>query len=319
MTPHRIVFFLYPGVAAYDVAGPAQAFSCVGDNAYELVFASVSGGLISSDCQGLSFGSVAEKELVEPIDTLVLPGGTDAPTAAASLRVSDAVSRLAARATRIACVCTGAFLAAEAGLLSGHRVVTHWRYCDLFASRFRDVQLHRDPIWLEDGNVWSSAGVSAGVDLALALIQRDYGAIPALEAARELVVFFKRPGGQSQFSNVLSAQIADANGPLGAVFAWAAANPSADLRPEILAERAGMTPRTFARTCVSRTGLTPSKAIEAIRVQTARQSVEQSDAPLAVIASRYGFGDEQRMRRAFTRQINATPTEIRRRFKPVQA
>jgi transcriptional regulator GlxA family with amidase domain len=162
--------------------------------------------------------------------------------------------------------------------------------------------------------VWSSAGISAGVDLTLALIEKDQGVSVALEVARELVVFLKRPGSQSQFSTVLSAQISDADGPLGPLFAWIADHLDADLRSEVLAERAGMSLRTFARTFVARTGLTPAKAVEMIRIQSAREAIEQSDTPLGVIAARCGFGDEQRMRRAFLRQFNSTPTDIRARF-----
>jgi transcriptional regulator GlxA family with amidase domain len=190
----------------------------------------------------------------------------------------------------------------------------HWRYCDQFANRYHDVQLERDRIWVLDGPVWSSAGISAGVDLTLALIENDQGVSVALQVARELVVFLKRPGGQSQFSTVLSGQISDADGPLGRLFAWMADHLDADLRAAVLAEKAGMSLRTFARTFVTRTGLTPAKAVEMVRVQAAREAIEQSDTPLGVIAARCGFGDEQRMRRAFLRQFNSTPAGIRARF-----
>jgi transcriptional regulator GlxA family with amidase domain len=167
--------------------------------------------------------------------------------------------------------------------------------------------------------MWSSAGISAGVDLTLALIEKDQGVSVALQVARELVVFLKRPGGQSQFSTVLSGQISDADGPLGPLFAWIADHLDADLRAEVLAEKAGMSLRTFARTFVTRTGLTPAKAVEMVRIQAAREAIEQSDTPLGVIAARCGFGGEQRMRRAFLRQFNATPADIRARFSLMTA
>lgn len=315
MEPHRVCFLIYPGVASYDVAGPAQALAVVGAGCYEVTIASVSGGLIESDCPGLSFGSVRAGDGLGQIDTLVLPGGFDAPSAAKDEAMIEVVKQLSSRAARIACVCTGAFLAAEAGLLKNRRAATHWRYCDLFADRFGDIALERDRIWVQDGSIWSSAGVSAGVDLTLALIEKDHGVATALKVARELVVFLKRPGGQSQFSTVLSGQIADAGGPLEQLLAWVANNLSADLRVEVLAEKVQMSPRTFTRTCTSRIGLSPAKAVEKMRVQAARESIEQSDTPLGVIATRYGFGDEQRMRRAFQRNARISPSQIRARFQ----
>jgi transcriptional regulator GlxA family with amidase domain len=313
---HQVCFLIYPGVASYDVAGPAQALAAAGGGRYNVTVASVSGALIESDCPGLSFGSVRAVEATERINTLFLPGGRDAPTAARDTELVRAVENLAARSDRVACVCTGAFLAAEAGLLRGRRASTHWRYCDLFAARFSDTDLDRDRIWVQDGAIWSSAGISAGVDLTLALIEKDHGVAVALEVARELVVFLKRPGGQSQFSTVLWGQIADAGGPLQSLFAWIADNLGEDLRAEALAERAGMSPRTFARACVARIGLTPAKAVEMMRVQAARESIEQTDTPFVTIAKRYGFGDEQRMRRAFQRHARITPSDIRTRFRP---
>jgi transcriptional regulator GlxA family with amidase domain len=314
MSPHRVSFLIYPGVASYDVAGPAQALASAGERRYDVTLLSVSGGLVESDCPGLSFGSVPAASTRGPIDTLIIPGGRDAPTTAKDPDLITEVKRLAARAKRVACVCTGAFLSAEAGLLAGRLATTHWRYCDQFADRFHDVQLERDRIWVQDGPMWSSAGISAGVDLTLALIEKDQGITVALQVARELVVFLKRPGGQSQFSTVLSGQISDADGPLGPLFAWIADHLDADLRTEVLAEKAGMSLRTFARTFVTRTGLTPAKAVEMVRLQAAREAIEQSDTPLGVIAARCGFGDEQRMRRAFLRQFNSTPADIRARF-----
>jgi transcriptional regulator GlxA family with amidase domain len=316
MNPHGVSFLIYSGVASYDVAGPAQALASAGERRYDVTLLSVSGGLIESDCPGVSFGSAPAASINGAIDTLIVPGGRDAPTTAKDPALIAEVKRLAARAKRVACVCTGAFLAAEAGLLTGRRAATHWRYCDLFADRFHDVQLERDRIWVQDGPVWSSAGISAGVDLTLALIEKDHGVGVALQVARELVVFLKRPGGQSQFSTVLSGQISGADGPLGPLFAWIADHLDADLRADALAEKVNMSPRTFARTFVARTGLTPAKAIELIRVQSAREAIEQSNTPLGVIAARCGFGDEQRMRRAFLRQLNATPADIRSRISP---
>jgi transcriptional regulator GlxA family with amidase domain len=313
-SPRSICFLIYPGVASFDVAGPVQAFRAAGLNRYNVVLCSIAGGLTESDCPGVAFGSVSAATHKTPIDTLIIPGGTDAPEAANDPVLVQWVGRLAGRASRVACVCTGAFLAAEAGLLEGRRAATHWNRCDEFSRRFPKVKLERDPIWIKDGGVWTSAGVSAGVDLALALIEEDLGSEIALQAARMLVVFLKRPGGQSQFSTLLSGQIADAGGPLQKLLAWIADNLGADLRAEVLADRAGMSLRTFARSCVSQTGMTPAKLVETLRVQAAREAIEKSGTPLESIAVRFGFGDEQRMRRAFVRLLNVTPSDIRARF-----
>ena len=275
---------------------------------------SVTGGLVESDCPGVAFGSVPTASVIDPIDTLIIPGGNAAPEAANDPVLVQWVGQLARRASRVACVCTGAFFAAEAGLLTGRRAATHWRFCDELEHRFRNIKVERDPIWIRDGGIWTSAGISAGVDLTLALIEEDLGIEVALQAARELVVFFKRPGGQSQFSTLLSGQIADAKGPLQDLLAWIADNLQADLRAEILADGVGMSLRTFARNCVAHTGMPPAKLVETLRVEAAREAIEKSDTPFESIAVRYGFGDEQRMRRAFVRQVRATPNDIRTRF-----
>jgi transcriptional regulator GlxA family with amidase domain len=316
----KVCFLIYPGVASYDVAGPVQALRATGLGVYDVTLASVAGGLVESDCPGVAFGSVAASTIVGPIDTLVIPGGNDAPQAVDDPDLIRCVEDLARRASRVACVCTGAFLAAKAGLLTARRAATHWRYCDELERRFPDTKVERDPIWIREDRIWTSAGISAGVDLTLALIEEDLGIESALEAARELVVFFKRPGGQSQFSTLLSGQIADARGPLRKLLAWVADNLGADLRAETLAERAGMSLRTLARTCVASTGMTPAKLVESLRVQAAREAIERSDTPFETIAVRYGFGDDQRMRRAFVRQLHVTPNDIRSRFggSPVQ-
>ena len=321
MDPHRVSFLIYPGISPFDVAGPGKALALAaeGGGRYEVTLRSVKGGLIESDCPGVSFNSVSSLPSPPTIDTLFIPGGLNAATASKDPELVATAKRLAACAKRIACVCTGAFLAAEAGLLTGRRAATHWRFCSQFVERFHDVKLEPDKIWVQDGDVWSSAGVSAGVDLTLALIEKDHGGPLALRVARDLVVFFKRPGGQSQFSTVLSGQIADADGTLGPLLAWIADNLNADLRAETLAERANMSLRNFARSFTARTGMTPAKAVELIRIQAAREAIEQSETRLGVIAARCGFGDEQRMRRAFMRHLNANPADIRARFSLFRA
>jgi transcriptional regulator GlxA family with amidase domain len=225
------------------------------------------------------------------------------------------ISRVLPKSRRVASVCLGAFALAGTGVLDGKRAVTHWRYCPRLQSSFPDIRVEPNAIFVKDGRVWSSAGVSAGIDLALAMIEEDFGHAVALDVARRLVVFLKRPGGQSQFSTVLAAQASDVEGRFSALHAWIIENIASDLSVEKLAEKAGMTPRTFARTYANRTGLTPASSVEALRVETARMLLERRQIDGVVeVAKRAGFGDDERMRRAFLRHLGVSPTEYRNRF-----
>jgi transcriptional regulator GlxA family with amidase domain len=217
-------------------------------------------------------------------------------------------------------VCTGAFYLAAAGLLDGRRATTHWRDAPHLAQRFPSVQVDADPIFIRDvgrregeGVVWTSAGVTAGIDLALALIEEDLGHAVAMQAARRLVVFMKRPGGQSQFSAALAAQ-ASANGPFDALHSWMAAHLRDDLSVERLAERIRMSPRTFARRYVDEVGRTPAKTVSALRLEAASRALAESRRPLKRIALDCGFGSEQNLRRAFLRRFGVLPLDYRERF-----
>jgi transcriptional regulator GlxA family with amidase domain len=225
----------------------------------------------------------------------------------------DWVRQRTKKARRVASVCTGAFLLAASGALDGRRAVTHWSYCAELARRFPAVRVESDPIFVRDGSVWTSAGVTAGIDLALALIEEDLGHAVAIEAARRLVVFMKRPGGQSQFSAALAAQ-ASASGPFEALHSWMAAHLRDDLSVERLAERARMTPRTFARRYVDEVGRTPARTVSALRLEAASRSLAESRRPLKRIALDCGFGSEQNLRRAFMRRFGVLPLEYRERF-----
>ena len=211
---------------------------------------------------------------------------------------------------RPASVCTGAFLLAAAGLLDGRRAATHWAECERLARRHPRVRVESDPIFVEDEGVWTSAGVTAGIDLALALMERDVGRATALAVARRLVVFLKRPGGQAQFSAALALQ---ASGSFEELHAWMREHPSADLRVPALAARAGLSERTFARRYAAETGLTPARAVERVRVEAARAALG-GPASLKVVARGCGFGSEETMRRGFLRVIGVGPSEYRRRF-----
>jgi transcriptional regulator GlxA family with amidase domain len=316
----QIVILAFPGVTLLDVSGPAQVFAELGEielpgPGYALSYVSKDGGLVPTDV-GLMIDT-GPLSALQPsdVDTLLIPGGPGIWKLRQDATVMRWIERALPDARRIASVCLGAFALAWAGALDGKRAATHWRYCPRLQDSFPNVKVEPDAIFVRDGRVWSSAGVSAGIDLALAMIEEDFGHTIALDIARRLVVFLKRPGGQSQFSTVLAAQASDVEGRFSALHAWIIENIASDLRVETLAAKAGMSPRTFARTYVSRTGMTPAHGVEALRVETARLLLESRQIDNVVeVAKRAGFGDDERMRRAFLKHLGVSPSEYRRRF-----
>jgi transcriptional regulator GlxA family with amidase domain len=248
------------------------------------------------------------------IDTLVVAGGVGTARALGDRGLIAFVRSAAARARRVASVCTGAFVLAEAGLLDGRRATTHWSACAQLAARYPKVSVDPDPIFVRDGRIWSSAGVTAGMDLALALVEQDHGRDVALGVARELVLFLKRPGGQAQFSAQLQAQLAE-RAPLRDLQAWMADHPGADLSVEALARRVAMSPRHFARVFKQETGATPARAALAARVEAARRRLEDGADGLEGVADACGFGSAEVMRRAFLRTLRVGPAVYRRRFQ----
>ena len=318
--PRLIVFLVYAGVKLLDLAGPLQVFADAarsggGLPAYRTRVVSLDGGTVPSDTAvplpSAPFAALAE----EPIDTLLVVGGNGVFAAMQDTRLVEGLQRLAAGSRRVGSICSGAFLLAAAGLLSGKRAVTHWDHCARLAAYDPDIEVEDDPIYIEDGGVWTSAGVTAGIDLALAMVAEDLGRPRAMALARNLVTFMVRPGGQSQFSPVLARQLADAEGRFDGLHHWMAANLDADLRVEALADQAGMSPRTFARLYVEHTGQTPAKAVEAMRVEAARGLLETGDLPVSQVAVRCGFGDDERLRRAFLRSLQVPPAAYRERFR----
>ena len=321
-TPERrkIAILAYPGVTLLDIAGPAQVFASVKNppdvvSPYETVVVSRTGGMIPTDA-GMSLETRRFKTLDDTaLDTLIVPGGPGVWQAQADPRLVKWIAATAATTRRVASVCLGTFLLAETGLLDGRRAVTHWRQCDRLRERFPRIRTDPDAIFVRDGSVWSSAGVSAGIDLALAMVEEDFGHSTALDVARRLVVFLKRPGGQSQFSSALATQSSDVDGRFDDLHGWIMANLADDLRVEALAAWAGMTPRSFARAYKARTGSTPARAVEALRIEAAcRLLADKITLTVAEIAFRCGFGDDERMRRAFIRRLGISPAEYRRRF-----
>lgn len=315
----RVVILVYRGVTLLDVTGPAQVFCTARVLApeaanYEIVLASRSPSPVVTDAGVALITASLRQASARPIDTLLVAGGLGVFRACEDAALVRWIRAQGARSRRAGSTCMGAFLAAEAGLARGARVATHWRWCDELRRRHPDLDVDADAVFVNRGRLWSSAGVTAGIDMALAMVEADHGPDLALNVARSLVVYLKRPGGQSQFSVALADQIADRDGRFEALHRWIASHPRADLRVERLAERAGMSPRTFARVYAARMGVTPAKAVERIRVESARRLLEQRTMSIAEVARRCGFGSHERLRRAFARMLLTTPTTYRQRF-----
>jgi len=316
----RIVIFTFPGSQSLDVAGPLEVFAATertsGTQRYTTEVVAPAAGTVRT-MSGL--GLVADAAIADvrgPIDTLVVAGGDEAGIGAmlTDAAVLAEVRRLAAASRRVASVCSGAFVLAAAGLLDGRRATTHWSACDRLARGFPAVTVERDPIFVRDGNVFTSAGVTAGIDLSLALMEEDHGHTVAMGVARQLVVFLKRPGGQAQFSAALATQTADRD-DVTDVQTWIADHLAADLSVPALAERAVMSPRHFARVFRAATGATPARYVEQARVEAARRRLEESDDGVDTVAASCGFGTAETMRRAFLRAVHVAPTDYRRRFR----
>ncbi|MEU3270163.1 GlxA family transcriptional regulator [Saccharomonospora sp. NPDC006951] len=322
MPASTVLIVLFDGVQSLDVTGPLEVF--VGANqwlaargeepAYDVATAVLGGGHVRTS-SGLTV--VADTDLRERdhADVLLVPGGQGSrtpegldPELVAWLREAGP------RSTRVVSVCTGAFLLAEAGLLSGRRATTHWAYCATLAERYPDVEVLPDPIFVRDGELTTSAGVTAGIDLTLALIEDELGRTAALTIARYLVVFLRRPGNQAQFSAQLATQTARRD-PLREVQRWISEHPGADLSVPVLAARASLSPRQFARAFTEQVGMPPGRYVDRVRLEAARRRLEDEGCGVEETAKSCGFGTAEAMRRAFLKVLGVGPSEYRRRFR----
>lgn len=318
--PYRVVLVAYDGMNVLDLCGPLQALATAtrhggadAPHRYDTIVASAEGGLVMTSA-GLAIDTVAVDSLAGcPIDTLIAPGGTNSEVYSAPQKLIDWVALRAPAVRRLCSVCTGAFLLAQAGQLEGKKVATHWEWVTRLRENHPGIDVDADRIFVRDGSLWTSAGVTAGIDMTLALIEDDFGHQAAIDTARRLVMFIKRSGGQSQFSAPLAAQLRDPGG-FGDLHAWIATNLQMHLTVERLADQVHMSPRTFARTYTARMGVTPAKMVESIRLEAACRSLQDSEQPLKAIANHVGYGDEQAMRRAFERQFGIGPRLYRDRF-----
>lgn len=314
----KVALVGYPGAQSLDIVGPLEVFSMAnrfGDpRSYEVILASAAGGTIVCN-SGLHLGgSVALADLPGDLDTILVSGGSDdALRRAADEQVLAWLSHRAQTTPRVGSVCSGALILAAAGVLDGRRATTHWRYCEEMRTVRPAVRLEPDAIFVADPPFYTSAGVTAGIDLCLSLVEADQGPQVALAIARNLVLFMRRPGGQTQYSAGLNVQAA-ATPRLRQLIADVTADPSGDLCVPRMAERAGMSERTFSRVFQKETGVGPASFVEMARVDRAKALLETSDWPLARVAERAGFGSVEGLHRAFNKRVGATPGEYRERF-----
>jgi len=319
-----IVFLAAPSSQILDVAGPFQIFVRAAElfvqeyparkAPYNVLLASTTRRKsVATNCGLVLTGAKTFRTLRGPIDTLLVAGGSGVETATQDKELLLWLQKAAQRVRRIGSICTGAFLLASAGLLDGKRAATHWKWAAELANKFKHTTVDPDPIYIRDGNTYTTAGITAGMDLALALVEDDLGAPMALKVAREMVLYLRRAGGQSQFSTALSLQASDRK-QIEEIRSWAQDNLRQDLPVEKLAAKAGMSPRNFARVFLKDTGTTPARFVHCLRVEAARRRLEESRDKLEKVAIDCGFGSIQSLRRSFFRVLHVPPNDYRHRF-----
>lgn len=319
----RMAIVTVPSVQMLDVAGPMDVFSEANaqlrdPNAYQVKIV----GLSSEPVRALNgtrfLPDMTINSSLEGFDTLMVAGSPGIREYESHPALIDWIAREAHHVRRIGSVCTGALILANAGVLNGRRATTHWNFAGRLAANFPEIEVEANTIYVKDGPVYSCAGVTASVDLALAMVEEDHGRAIALRIAKQLILFLKRSGGQSQFSVHLETQIAEI-GPIRDIHEWILGNIAGDLSIEALAARAGMSSRNFARLFKRETDMTPGDYVEATRVEVARRMIEEGGIPLKRVASLCGFTDQNGLRRAFMRRIDVTPVEYREQFRPAEA
>ena len=307
----KIGFLVFPEFQILDLTGPLAAFEMptryVVPKPYRLQVLSESGGLVKSS-SGLAVAT--ERIGASHFDTVIAVGGLGAFEAARSVRIKTFVRRAAKTCRRLTSVCSGTFILAAAGLLDGLRATTHWRAAALLQRKYPDIRVESDRIFVKQGSIWTAAGVTAGIDLALALIEEDLGPEIAKTTARQLVVYYRRPGGQSQFSELLELEATSER--VQHALSYARAHLGKVKSVEQLAKAASLSPRQFGRLFLAETGQTPARAVEKLRTELAKSRIEQSDEPIESIARTVGFSDPERMRRAFVRVYGQPPQALRR-------
>ena len=311
----RAVMFVYDGVQVLDVAGTAQALTTANEEGavpqYDLRLCALTAGTVmTASGFAIMAGSLPRSG---PIDTVFIPGGPGVHRLRLSPDAISALLRLSRRARRVCAICTGAFMLAETGMLDSRTAVTHWRSCARFAREFPKIDVDPEPLFIRDGHIWTTAGVTAGIDLTLSLIEDDHGAALASRVARRLVVYMKRPGGQRQYSEPMALQEATAE-PYKKLLQSITSRPSEPWTVDNMAAVAGQTNRSFHRKFMTASGTTPAEAVEKIRCELARSLLQTTPLKLAQIAGKTGFGSESALRRALQRQFGVTARDLRERF-----
>jgi transcriptional regulator GlxA family with amidase domain len=323
-SPKDVVIVVYPDVQSLDFVGPQEVFAAAqkliaatgrAEPGYRIAVASLHGEPLRTSSGLEVVPDIRLADAPARIDTLLVPGGAGSRGASADEALLDWIRASAPKARRVASVCTGAFVLAAAGLLDGRRATTHWASAAKLAELHPAVKVDPEPIYVRDGNVWTSAGVTAGMDLALALVEEDLDREAALTIARHLVLFLRRPGNQSQFSATLAAQEPERE-PLREVQRYVVEHVADNLSVQELAERAHMSTRNFARAFAAETGITPGRYVERVRLEAARRALEDTVQPIATVAAACGFGTAETMRRTFLRTLGVAPAEYRRRYHP---
>lgn len=322
----EVVFVVYPNIVLLDLAGPLQVFTHASvDNksapAYRTSVISQMGGRISTNTivpvETDPFDVWLSDSNCKQIHTLVIVGGDGAIPAALDTILVAQIKKLASKSMRVCSICSGALVLAAAGLLDGRRAVTHWEDCERLARDYPAVTVEQDPIYIKDGHVWTSAGITAGVDMSLAIIEEDLGKQAAINMARSLVIPMARSGGQSQFSPELDRQSRDSKGRFTVLHNWVSENIHRKIAVEDMADICGMSARNFSRRYTEIMGVPPARAIETIRVAAARDQLQMTKRSIKAVAEACGFKDDERLRRAFQRHIKTSPTEYRKQFQQI--
>ena len=312
-----IVIVTFDSGQILDVTGPLEVFSSASrflpGVRYRTRVVTTRGGPVRANC-GLEFASSAIGDVVGPVDTLVVAGGSGMDEAVADSELLAQIRRLAVDARRVTSVCSGAFLLAAAGLLQGRRATTHWADCGQLEADFAEVTVDPDAIFVQDGNVWTSAGVTAGIDLALALVADDHGRQAAATVARQLVVYLQRSGGQTQYSTLLAGQAADTE-PVRDLLSWLRDHLNEDLSLPALARQVNLSERQFTRVFKAQVGVTAADHVEAVRLESACRLLESTNRTIEQIARTCGFGTPETMNRTFRRRLNTTPGDHRHHFR----
>jgi transcriptional regulator GlxA family with amidase domain len=312
----KVVIVGFPGVQALDVVGPHEVFSgasLLTKGGYDVVLASIDGQSVTTPT-GLAFVSTPLPDPSDPVDTVVLPGGGGVHAARSNVELVSWIKTVSGTARRVVTVCTGAFLAAEAGLLDDHRATTHWAFAERLASEFPTIDVDPDPIFIRSSEtVWTAAGVTAGIDLALSLVEDDHGTEVAQTVARWLVLFLRRPGGQTQFAAPVWMPRAKRTS-VREVQEAIEAEPGGSHSIDDLARRAAMSPRHFTRVFTDEVGEAPGQYVERIRTEAARRQLQETEDTVVAIAARCGFGTAETMRRNFIRRVGISPDQYRRAF-----